>query len=52
MKKRQKQNLKKIIGSLIVIIIVLVIGYSKGETTEVLNDIKTSILGINETEKS
>ena len=52
MKKRQKQNLKKIIGSLIVIIMVLAIGYSKGETTEVLNNIKTSILGINETEKS
>lgn len=52
MNKRQKQNLKKIIGSLIVIIIVLVIGISKGETTEVLTNIKTSILGINETEKS
>lgn len=52
MKKRQKQNLKKIIGSLMVIIIVLIMGISKGETTEVLNDIKTSILGINKTEKS
>lgn len=51
MNKRQKQNLKKIIGSLIIVIIVLIIGISKGETNELLNDIKTSVLGL-ETEKS
>lgn len=52
MSKKEKRKLKKILTSLIIIIIALVIGTTKGEKIEFLNDIKTSITGLIQEEKS
>lgn len=52
MNKRQKQKLTKIIGSLIIIMLVLLIGTITGETNEIINDIKTSLIGTTIEEKS
>ena len=49
MTKKQKKKLNKLIISLIVIVIAIIIGISQGTTNEVLQDIKTSLLGITET---
>ena len=49
MTKKQKKKLNKLIISLIVIVIAIIIGLSQGNTNEVLQDIKASLLGITET---
>ncbi len=49
MTKKQKKKLNKLIISLIVIVIAIIIGISQGTTNEVLQDIKTLLLGITET---
>ena len=49
MTKKQKKKLNKLITSLIVIVIAIIIGLSQGNTNEVLQDIKASLLGITET---
>lgn len=48
MTKKQRKNLNKLIVALIVIAIGLIIGIAEGKGNEILQDIKTSVLGITE----
>lgn len=48
MTKKQRKNLNKLIITLIVIAVGLIIGIAEGKGNEILQDIKTSVLGITE----
>lgn len=48
MTKKQRKNLNKLIVAIIVIVVGLIIGIAEGRGNEILQDIKTSVLGINE----
>ena len=49
MTKKQRKKLNKLIITLVIIVVALIIGFSQGKENQVLEDIKTSILGITET---
>ena len=48
MTKKQRKNLNKLIVAIIVIAVGLIIGIAEGRGNELLQDIKTSVLGITE----
>ena len=48
MTKKQRKNLNKLIVVIIVIVVGLIIGIAEGRGNEILQDIKTSVLGITE----
>ena len=48
MTKKQRKNLNKLIVAIIVIAVGLIIGIAEGRGNEILQDIKTSVLGITE----
>ena len=48
MTKKQRKNLNKLIVAIIVIVVGLIIGIAEGRGNELLQDIKTSVLGITE----
>ena len=48
MTKKQRENLNKLIVAIIVIAVGLIIGIAEGRGNELLQDIKTSVLGITE----
>ena len=48
MTKKQRKNLNKLIVVIIVIVVGLIIGIAEGRGNELLQDIKTSVLGITE----
>lgn len=48
MTKKQRKNLNKLIVVIIVIVVGLIIGIAEGRGNEIIQDIKTSVLGITE----